>query len=89
MLLSLELCFFDCLFLLKILGLKQELDNTSFFLIGWINVEFFDCAQVIYLPIMAERTIDYIQFHLVHQEGRLVDFRGKEIWLRVHIKALV
>ena len=46
-------------------------------------------TQVIYLPTTAERTIDNIQFRLENQEGRLDDFRGEEISLRVHIKALV
>ena len=46
-------------------------------------------SQVIYLPITVEKSIDYIQFRLVDQKGNLVDFRGEEISLRVHIKVVV
>ena len=43
-------------------------------------------SEVIYLPIKADSTIDNIQFRLVDQDGKLVDFRKEIISLRVHIK---
>ena len=45
-------------------------------------------SEVIYLPITAERSIDCIEFRLVDQDGKLVDFRNEVISLRVHIKAV-
>ena len=40
-------------------------------------------SQVIYFPLTAVRTIDKIEFRLVVQKSRLVDFQGEEISLRV------
>ena len=45
-------------------------------------------SQVIYLPLTAGRTIDYIELRRVDQKGRLVDFRREQISFRVHIKTV-
>jgi len=42
-------------------------------------------TQVIYLPISV-KSIDYLQLRIVDQDGQLVNFRGKEITIRLHIK---
>lgn len=41
--------------------------------------------NIIYLPV-AVRTIDYISLKIVDQNNNLVDFRGEEITIRVHLK---
>lgn len=41
--------------------------------------------NIIYLPI-AVQTIDYLSLRLVDQNNKLVDFRGEEITIRVHLK---
>lgn len=42
-------------------------------------------SQVIYLPV-AVKTIDYLQVRIVDQDGRLVNFRGETVTLRLHLK---
>ena len=44
-------------------------------------------SHVIYLPV-AVRTIDHIQLRIVDQNGELVNFRGEEITIRLHLKSL-
>lgn len=43
-------------------------------------------AQVIYLPIVGH-SIDQLQLKIVDQDGRLVNFRGEVITIRLHIRA--
>lgn len=42
-------------------------------------------SHVIYLPI-AVQAIDHLQMKIVDQDGRLVNFRGEVITMRLHIK---
>ena len=42
-------------------------------------------SQVIYLPVTV-KSIDHLQIRIVDQDGRLVNFRGEVITIRVHIK---
>ena len=42
-------------------------------------------SQVIYLPVTV-KSIDHLQIRIVDQDGRLVNFRGEVITIRLHIK---
>lgn len=44
-------------------------------------------SNVIYLPVTV-KTIDHIQLRIVDQSGSLVNFRGEEITVRLHIKSM-
>lgn len=43
-------------------------------------------SHVIYLPIL-NKIIDHLQLRIVDQDGNLVNFRGEEITIRLHIKS--
>ena len=43
--------------------------------------------SVIYLPVNV-KTIDHLQIRIVDQDGHLVNFRGEEITIRLHIKSV-
>lgn len=43
-------------------------------------------SQVIYLPVTVDR-IDNIQLILIDQDGELINFRGEDISIRLHIKS--
>lgn len=43
--------------------------------------------EIIYLPVRTD-TIDYIQLRILDQNGDLVDFRGENITIRLHLKNL-
>ena len=42
-------------------------------------------SQVIYLPVTV-KSIDHLQIRIVDQDGRLVNFRGEVITIRLHIE---
>jgi len=42
-------------------------------------------AQIIYLPVIVRNVTD-ITLHVVDQKGQLIDFRGKEITIRLHLR---
>jgi len=42
-------------------------------------------AQIIYLPVVA-RSVTDITLRVTDQEGRLIDFRGEEITIRLHLR---
>ena len=44
-------------------------------------------SHVIYLPVNVT-SIDHLQIRIVDQDGNLVNFRGEEITIRLHIKSL-
>ena len=44
-------------------------------------------SPIIYLPINT-KTIDHLQVRIVDQEGRLLNFRGEIITVRLHIKSI-
>lgn len=44
-------------------------------------------AKIIYLPITV-KTIEYLELHIVDQNGNLINFQGEEITVKVHIKVL-
>lgn len=45
-------------------------------------------SRVIYLPIVA-RAIDDLTIRIVDQSGQLVDFRGEEITVRLHVRRCI
>lgn len=44
-------------------------------------------SHVIYLPLSV-KCIDHLQIQIVDQDGNLVNFRGEEITIRLHIKSV-
>lgn len=44
-------------------------------------------SHVIYLPVSV-KCIDHLQIRIVDQDGHLVNFRGEEITIRLHIKSV-
>ena len=44
-------------------------------------------SHVIYLPLSV-KCIDHLQIRIVDQDGNLVNFRGEEITIRLHIKSI-
>ena len=43
--------------------------------------------KIIYLPVIVDE-ISHIQLKIVDQDGELVNFRGEEILIRLHLKAV-
>lgn len=43
--------------------------------------------EIIYLPVRSN-TIEYIQLRILDQDGDLVNFRGEDITIRLHLKSL-